>query len=288
MSNVNHPKHYNMGNIEVIDAIDDWGLGFCDGNVVKYVARAGHKDPAKELEVLQKAAWYLDHYIQTKGGPPLNDESGSAAEGVEESGLLYPLPLFVGVEEGCKYAVVPLACGRPKFVGNVRPKFVGNVIVDQVGYFGLKVLPATAFGSGGDDVPKVVPVFWEPDGSSDQLGRPNLKMTGGRPTRACMTRNGHLVDVLQVERLLPEFSHSALTGPIKTQREGPKYSGFISLPDRRVGANWNSDLKCVEMDEAQAGFEVGYFDLTPAFNWPDPWDLIAKGVSDEPEQKPRD
>lgn len=32
MSNaVNHPAHYNTGNIEVIDAIEDWGLGFSLG-----------------------------------------------------------------------------------------------------------------------------------------------------------------------------------------------------------------------------------------------------------------
>ena len=36
---VNHPSHYNQGNIEVIDAIDDWKLNFALGNVVKYVAQ---------------------------------------------------------------------------------------------------------------------------------------------------------------------------------------------------------------------------------------------------------
>ena len=29
---VNHPSHYNTGKIEVIDAIEDWGLGFALGN----------------------------------------------------------------------------------------------------------------------------------------------------------------------------------------------------------------------------------------------------------------
>lgn len=59
---VNHPKHYNFGTIEVIDAIEDWGLGFHLGNVVKYVARAPHK--GSELEDLKKARWYLDRKIQ--------------------------------------------------------------------------------------------------------------------------------------------------------------------------------------------------------------------------------
>lgn len=59
--NVDSPAHYNTGNIEVIDAIDDWQLGFCEGNVVKYVARAKHKN--NELEDLKKALWYLNHRI---------------------------------------------------------------------------------------------------------------------------------------------------------------------------------------------------------------------------------
>jgi len=58
---VNHPKHYNMGKIEVIDVIEDWGLGFNDGNVVKYVGRAPHKET--ELQDLKKGLWYLQRHI---------------------------------------------------------------------------------------------------------------------------------------------------------------------------------------------------------------------------------
>ena len=56
MSNVNHPKHYNVGKIEVIDAIEDWDLCFCAGNVIKYVVRHSHK--GKPIEDLKKAEWY--------------------------------------------------------------------------------------------------------------------------------------------------------------------------------------------------------------------------------------
>lgn len=56
---VDHPSHYNTGKIEVIDAIEDWQLGFHLGNVVKYIARAGKKDPLKKKEDLNKALWYL-------------------------------------------------------------------------------------------------------------------------------------------------------------------------------------------------------------------------------------
>lgn len=60
---VNHPPHYTFGGIEVIDAIKAWALGFCLGNAVKYIARAGRKDPAKKIEDLKKARWYIDREI---------------------------------------------------------------------------------------------------------------------------------------------------------------------------------------------------------------------------------
>lgn len=59
---INHPSHYNHGSIEPIDVIEDWGLGFCDGNALKYIARFRHKGRA--LEDLKKARWYLDRLIQ--------------------------------------------------------------------------------------------------------------------------------------------------------------------------------------------------------------------------------
>lgn len=56
---VNHPSHYTDGKIEVIDFIEDKKLGYHLGNAIKYIARAGKKDPAKKVEDLQKAAWYI-------------------------------------------------------------------------------------------------------------------------------------------------------------------------------------------------------------------------------------
>lgn len=62
LDNVNHPAHYKMGNgCEVIDITEN--LNFCKGNAVKYICRAGVKDPSKELEDLQKAMWYLKREI---------------------------------------------------------------------------------------------------------------------------------------------------------------------------------------------------------------------------------
>lgn len=58
---INSPPHYTHGDIEPIDAIESWCLGFCLGNVVKYIARAGRK--GDRLEDLKKARWYLEREI---------------------------------------------------------------------------------------------------------------------------------------------------------------------------------------------------------------------------------
>jgi hypothetical protein len=59
---INHPSHYTRGKIEVIDFIEDQQLPYHLGNVIKYIARAGHK--GDKLEDLKKARWYLDRYIK--------------------------------------------------------------------------------------------------------------------------------------------------------------------------------------------------------------------------------
>jgi len=63
---VDHPSHYGgEGNTyEAIKVIEAWGLGFHLGNVVKYIARAGKKNPDKILEDLEKALWYLQREIE--------------------------------------------------------------------------------------------------------------------------------------------------------------------------------------------------------------------------------
>lgn len=58
-----NPNYYRQG-IEVIDFIECYGLNFHRGNAVKYIARAGKKDPSKESEDLRKAIWYLQRELQ--------------------------------------------------------------------------------------------------------------------------------------------------------------------------------------------------------------------------------
>lgn len=62
---VNHPIHYGgADNIyEAIKVIEAWDLGFCLGNTVKYISRAGFKSSSTELEDLEKALWYLNRHI---------------------------------------------------------------------------------------------------------------------------------------------------------------------------------------------------------------------------------
>ena len=63
--NVNHPAHYNTGNIEVINYIKDKlsydeFTGYLTGNILKYMSRYKHKNG---LEDLKKAQWYLNYLI---------------------------------------------------------------------------------------------------------------------------------------------------------------------------------------------------------------------------------
>lgn len=62
-SNVEHPAHYNSGNIECIDAMmaafgKQEVISFCKLNAFKYLWRATHK--GKYKEDMEKAAWYTN------------------------------------------------------------------------------------------------------------------------------------------------------------------------------------------------------------------------------------
>jgi hypothetical protein len=61
-----HPPWYNTGKIEVIEFIEDKNMGFHLGNAIKYISRAGKKDPSKHKEDLEKAKWYLEREIEIK------------------------------------------------------------------------------------------------------------------------------------------------------------------------------------------------------------------------------
>lgn len=57
------PKYYECRKqYDVIDVIQDYGLNFNKGNVVKYVIRAGHKN--NEYQDLEKAVEYLQREME--------------------------------------------------------------------------------------------------------------------------------------------------------------------------------------------------------------------------------
>ena len=58
---VNHPNHYNQGEYEVIDVVEDWNLKLHEGTAGIYIARAPHK--GNEIQDLEKAVWYLNRRI---------------------------------------------------------------------------------------------------------------------------------------------------------------------------------------------------------------------------------
>lgn len=66
--NVNHPPHYlaHPSGVECIEITEH--MGFCLGNAMKYLWRAGEK--GAELEDLRKAVWYIQREIARleKGG----------------------------------------------------------------------------------------------------------------------------------------------------------------------------------------------------------------------------
>lgn len=59
-----NPDHYTFGGIETIDFIEAKELSFSVGNAVKYLSRAGRKDPDKHIEDLEKARWYISREIE--------------------------------------------------------------------------------------------------------------------------------------------------------------------------------------------------------------------------------
>jgi len=65
---VNHPPHYKVGGIEVIDFIKakltpEEFRGYLKGNVLKYTSRAGHKDDAGQD--IGKLVWYATKLQET-------------------------------------------------------------------------------------------------------------------------------------------------------------------------------------------------------------------------------
>ena len=65
--NVNSPSHYNYGEIEVIDFIEQVtkhynpNVAYHIGNAIKYLARSPHKNGKEDVE---KARWYIERAFE--------------------------------------------------------------------------------------------------------------------------------------------------------------------------------------------------------------------------------
>jgi hypothetical protein len=64
LDGIDHPSHYTAYSPEPIDVIMAWKLPFPIGSAIKYMLRAGKKDPAKEIEDLRKAISMIEHEIR--------------------------------------------------------------------------------------------------------------------------------------------------------------------------------------------------------------------------------
>lgn len=73
MDMVNHPEHYQSGNIETIDVIEEFtkdlkGIEASDtANIIKYACRWKRKNGVEDL---RKLVWYANHlinHVETKG-----------------------------------------------------------------------------------------------------------------------------------------------------------------------------------------------------------------------------
>lgn len=83
--NVKNPSYYNRGKIEVWEFIEDQGLDYHTGNAVKYIARAGFKDPSKEVEDLEKAIAFLERKIKVLNSTNNVNTKIKSFEGYAES-----------------------------------------------------------------------------------------------------------------------------------------------------------------------------------------------------------
>lgn len=96
---VNHPSHYtdHPSGVECITVTEH--MGFCVGNAIKYLWRAGRK--GCEIEDLQKAKWYIEREIARLSPDARRPTAGFGPDAP-------PLPAAgFGSEGCCKFALVP-------------------------------------------------------------------------------------------------------------------------------------------------------------------------------------
>lgn len=108
---INHPSHYTDGKYEVIDFIEDYRLPFHLGNAVKYICRAGKKDPDKYVEDLKKALWYLRRWnkLHKLAGMPRNAKI-DVSDFCNDKGLRYIPELKDVIVDICYGSIYEAEC----------------------------------------------------------------------------------------------------------------------------------------------------------------------------------
>lgn len=154
MKTVNNPPHYKSGGVEVIDVIEAFQLNFRLANAIKYILRAGKKDPKKNIEDLKKAVWYIEREIlKTHTYDEQRDSRPTEREVLAEAEKKWPTGVFESRNENSVH-VRPERGDRPRrgFSGKSRyilrgdkndtqPKpFLGDGILRRVRSFISQVL----------------------------------------------------------------------------------------------------------------------------------------------------
>ena len=75
------PAHYQQGSIQVWDFIVDQGLGYLEGNIVKYICRAGAKEGESRLDDLLKVQAYITKAVSTE----LQNDNNTRPDGSSDS-----------------------------------------------------------------------------------------------------------------------------------------------------------------------------------------------------------
>lgn len=97
---VNHPSHYNQyEGFEVIDVCEqlrspDATGNYNRGNAFKYLARAGWKNPDKEIEDLEKAEFYIRREIErvrTRNAIAAEEKTKQPGESIDEDDFKCPV-----------------------------------------------------------------------------------------------------------------------------------------------------------------------------------------------------
>lgn len=99
MNEVNHPLHYNVGKIEVIEFIEDQKLGYHLGNAIKYICRCDYKE--KKKQDLEKAIWYLRREIELLNPEPRRPNNMAKKENYDPA-TFEPSAMFE--ENKCSHA----------------------------------------------------------------------------------------------------------------------------------------------------------------------------------------